>query len=43
MITASDDEINDFLALEDPDNQCLKNETVGQLSNMTLSLDYPRF
>jgi hypothetical protein len=27
----SDQEINDFLAQEDPDNQSLKNETVGQV------------
>jgi hypothetical protein len=27
----SDEEINDFLALEDPYNQSLKNETVGQV------------
>jgi len=26
----SNDEINDFLALEDPDNHCLRNETTGQ-------------
>jgi hypothetical protein len=26
----SDDEINDFLEREDVDNQCLRNETVGQ-------------
>jgi hypothetical protein len=39
----SDDEINDFLALEDLDNQCLGTKLLVKLSNMTLSLDYLLF
>jgi hypothetical protein len=44
----SDEEINDFLAQEDPDNQCLKNEIVGQdeqydfVSSLPLISERPR-
>jgi hypothetical protein len=39
----SDEEINDFLAWEDPDNQCLKNETVGQAEQYDFVSRLPPF
>jgi hypothetical protein len=39
----SDDEINDFLALEDLDNQCLGNETLGQAEQYDFVSRLPPF
>jgi hypothetical protein len=39
----SDDEINDFLAREDTDNQCLRNETVGQAMQYKFVSRLPSF
>jgi hypothetical protein len=39
----SDEEINDFLAQEDLDNQCLKNETVGQVEQYDFVSRLPPF
>jgi hypothetical protein len=39
----SDDEINDFLAREDVDNQCLGNETIGKAIQHDFSTRLPPF
>jgi hypothetical protein len=39
----SDDEINDFLTLENLDNQCLRNETIGQYEKYDFVSRLPMF